>query len=50
MVEHAEFRHYGSGYASLVDVLITRLLARHARPSRRHLGKPTDLEQRTGWR
>jgi hypothetical protein len=23
MVEHAEFRHYGSGYASFVDVLIT---------------------------
>jgi hypothetical protein len=27
-----------------------RLLARRARPSRRHLGKLTDLEQRTGWR
>lgn len=27
-----------------------RLIARRARPSRRHLGKLTDLEQRTGWR
>lgn len=27
-----------------------RLLARRARPSRRHLGKLTELEQRTGWR
>jgi hypothetical protein len=27
-----------------------RLIVRRARPSRRHLGKPTDLEKRTGWR
>lgn len=27
-----------------------RLLVRRARPSRRHLGKLTDLEKRTGWR
>jgi hypothetical protein len=27
-----------------------RLIARRARPSKRHLGKLTDLEKRTGWR
>ena len=28
----------------------TRLIVRRARPSKRHLGKLTDLEKHTGWR